>query len=428
MRPSREELIAIIRQRALTELRRRDSEAELYDWRKHARPNQLPPETKWLTWLILAGRGWGKTKTGGQQVKSWEKKGVRRIALVGPTAADVRDTMVEGESGILSAYPPHEQPQYEPSKRRITFRSGTIATCFSAEEPERLRGPQHEAAWCDELAAWKYLQETWDNLQFGLRKGSTQCIVTTTPKNLKLLREIKADPDTHVTIGSSYENRDNLSEKFFEKVIKPYEGTRLGRQEIHAEILEDIEGALWQRPWIDQHRVKEIKPRQIQRIVIAIDPAVTSTEESDETGMVAVAKGVDGRGYVLDDLSCRLSPDGWANRAVSAYRDLQADKIIAEANNGGDLVESVIRTVDRIVPFKKVHAAKGKITRAEPIAALYEQGRISHVGSFPQLEDQMCQYTGEPGEKSPDRMDALVWALAELFLEPQAVKPRVAYL
>jgi predicted phage terminase large subunit-like protein len=354
--------------------------------------------------------------------------GIKRIALVGPTAADARDTMVEGESGLLSVYPAHERPHYEPSKRRITFRNGGIATCFSAEEPERLRGPQHEAAWCDELAAWKYFQETWDNLQFGLRKGATQLVITTTPKNIKLLRDLKADPTVHVTVGSSYENRDNLSASFFEKVIKPYEGTRLGRQEINAEILEDIEGALWQRSWIDQHRIREIKPRQLQRIVIAIDPAVTSTKDSDETGIVAAAKGVDGRGYVLDDLSCRLSPDGWGNRAVAAYRDLQADKIIAETNNGGDLVETVIRTIDRIVPFKKVHAAKGKITRAEPIAALYEQGRISHVGSFPLLEDQMCQYTGEPGEKSPDRMDALVWALSELFIESQGVKPKVAYL
>lgn len=346
-----------------------------------------------------------------------------------PTAADARDVMVEGESGLLSVFPPGEKPLYEPSKRRITFKNGAIATTYSADEPERLRGPQHDAGWCDEVAAWNYAEEAWDMLMFGMRLGDNpQVCVTTTPRPVKLIRELLKAPYTVISQGTTYENRANLAPQFLEQIISKYEGTRLGRQEIDAELLEDIEGALWQRPWIDQHRVKEIKPRQIQRIVIAIDPAVTSTEESDETGMVAVAKGVDGRGYVLDDLSCRLSPDGWANRAVSAYRNLQADKIIAEANNGGDLVESVIRTVDRIVPFKKVHAAKGKITRAEPIAALYEQGRISHVGSFPQLEDQMCQYTGEPGEKSPDRMDALVWALAELFLEPQAVKPRVAYL
>ena len=377
---------------------------------------------------MLAGRGFGKTRTGAEQVRIWVNQGRDRIALVGPTAADVRDTMIEGESGLLSVFPATQRPLFEPSKRRITFHNGTQAAAFSAEEPERLRGPQHEVAWCDELAAWKYLQETWDNLQFGLRGGKDpRKVITTTPKPLQLLKDILADPTTVLSRGITEENRANLAPAFLEEILKKYHGTRLGRQELHAEILEDIEGALWQRTWIDQHRVREIKPRQIQRIVVAIDPAVTSTEDSDETGIVVAAKGVDGRGYVLDDFSCRLSPDGWANRAVAAYRERQADKIIAEANNGGDLVESVIRTVDRLLPFKKVRAAKGKITRAEPVAALYEQGRISHVGSFPLLEDQMCQYTGEPGEKSPDRMDALVWAFSELFLEPQGVKPKVAY-
>lgn len=368
--------------------------------------------------MVLSGRGFGKTRTGAEwireQVETYEK---RRIALVAPTAADARDVMVEGESGLLSCFPDASRPLYEPSKRRITFRNGALATTYSADEPERLRGPQHDCAWCDEIGAWNY-PEAWDMLMFGLRLGQNpRTVVTATPKPIPLIRSLLKATTTAVTRGSTHENRENLAPEFLADIISRYEGTRLGRQEIHAEVLEDVEGALWTRELIDSRRIPSIRARDLQRIVVAIDPAVSSGEDSDETGIVAAAKGVDGRGYVLADATCRLSPDGWANRAVALLQEYNGDRIIAETNNGGDLVERVIRTVDARVPYRKVHASRGKITRAEPIAALYEQGKISHVGTFDKLEDEMATYTGSPGEKSPNRMDALVWALTELFVD-----------
>lgn len=333
--------------------------------------------------------------------------------------------MVEGEAGILSVFPPWQRPVYEPSRRQVTFHNGAIAITYSSEEPNLLRGPAHDLAWVDELAAfydadvsdeWKVT--TWSNLQMGLRLGNNpQQVVTTTPKPIKLIRQLLSAPTTTVTRGTTYENRANLAEVYYTSIISKYEGTRLGRQELHAEILEDIEGALFNRLVIDQYRIKSIRARELARIVVAIDPAVTNTEDSDETGIVVAAKGVDGRGYVLDDITCRLSPDGWATRAVAAFHDRKADRIIAETNNGGDLVERVIRTVDSRVPYRKVTASRGKLTRAEPIAALYEQGKISHVGPFDKLEDEMVTYTGSPGERSPNRMDAMVYALTELFVE-----------
>lgn len=325
--------------------------------------------------------------------------------------------MVEGESGIL-AISPDPKPLYEPSKRRLTWPNGAIATTFSAEEPERLRGPQHDAAWCDELAAWEYAQETWDMLMFGLRLGDDpQCVITTTPKPVKIVRELLNDPTCITTRGSTFENKANLSPAFVAEIVKKYEGTRLGRQELYAEVLDDVPGALWTRSMIEStRRRRELKP-DMSRVVVAIDPAVTSGEEADETGIVVAARGVDGRGYVLADLSCRLSPDAWAKRAVNAYREFEADRIVAETNNGGDLVERVIRTVDANVPYRAVTASRGKRVRAEPIAALYEQGRVSHVGGFSELEDQMCMFVPDNFDGSPDRVDALVWALSDLMLD-----------
>jgi predicted phage terminase large subunit-like protein len=335
--------------------------------------------------------------------------------------------MIEGESGIKAICPPGERPQYRASLSRLDWPNGAKSLIFTADEPERLRGKQHMKLWCDELASWRY-PDAWDQASLGLRLGDNpQIVITTTPKPTQLIRDLAKNPLSHVTFGTSYENRANLAPQFFEEIISKYEGTRLGRQELNAEILEDIEGALWQRSWIDATRVASIKPRDLQRIVVAIDPAVTNTEDSDDTGIVVAAKGSDGRGYVLDDATCRMSPDGWASRAIGVFRDRSADRVIAEVNNGGDLVERVLRTVDPKIPYRAVHASRGKITRAEPIAALYEQGKISHVGSFPQLEDEMCTYTGLPGEKSPNRMDALVWALSELFLEAQG-KPRMLWV
>ncbi len=326
--------------------------------------------------------------------------------------------MIEGESGILSVSKPSFRPLYEPSKRRLTWPNGAIATTYSADEPERLRGPQHDGGWCDEPGAWKY-QQAWDMFMFGLRLGANpRAVATTTPKPIKLIRELLKDPATHITRGTTYDNRANLAPPFFDQIIKRFEGTRLGRQELHAEVLDDVPGALWTRAQIDDLRISEADAPDFVRAVVAIDPAMTSGEESNETGIILAAKGVDGHGYVLDDLTCRLSADGWAKRAVNAYEQRKADRIIAEVNNGGDLVERVIRVVSPNVSYKAVHASKGKRVRAEPIAALYEQKRIHHVGAFPQLEDQMCNYTPDGFDGSPDRVDALVWALTELMLGP----------
>lgn len=384
-------------------------------WRETARPEQLAPEGEWRVWLIQAGRGWGKTRTGAEWVREQvERHGRRRIALIGPTAADCRDVMVEGESGILSVCHKN-RPLYEPSKRRISWSNGAIATTYSADEPERLRGPQHDAAWADEPGAWKYPTEAWDMLTFGLRLGrDPRAVATTTPRPIQLIRDLLKSPTTHVTRGSTRDNEANLAPQFMEQIVGKYAGTRLGRQELEGELLDDVPGALWQRKQLDDLRVS-IHP-ELVRIVIPIDPAMTSGEKADETGIVPVGLGIDGHGYVLNDMSCRMSPDGWARRAVQAYHDLQADRIIAEVNNGGDLVENVIRTVDPMVAYKAVHASRGKRVRAEPISGLYEQGKIHHVGTFTDLEDQMCNFTPDGYDGSPDRVDSLVWGLTELML------------
>lgn len=404
------------RTKILNELTEDEALDLLYDWQFWARPDQLPPKAAWQVWLILAGRGWGKTRTGAEAVIEAVKNGAKRIALVGATSADTRDVMVEGESGIIACSRPDFMPEYEPSKRRLTWPNGAIATTYSGEEPNRLRGPQHDFAWADEPAAWKY-PETWDMLMFGLRLGEDpRCVATTTPRPTKLIREIKDGDGTVLTRGTTYDNKANLAPTFFSKIITKYEGTRLGRQELNGEILEDNPGALWKRAVIDNLRVKEAPV--LIRIVVGVDPAVTSNPDSDETGIVVAGKAADGHCYVLGDYSVQGTPLEWATASIRAYQTHKADKIIGEANNGGDLVEVNIRTVDTFAAYGKVHASRGKHTRAEPISSLYEQGKVHHVGSFVQLEDQMCEWAPDTGEKSPDRMDALVWALTELTQEP----------
>lgn len=391
-----------------------------FNWHALARPEQLPPKGDWRTWLILAGRGWGKTRTGAEWVREKAEANPNiRIALVAPTAGDARDVMIEGESGIMNICPPDKRPVYEPSKRRVTWPNGAQATAYSADEPERLRGPQHHCAWADELGAWFYIQNAFDMLQMGLRLGDLpQLAITTTPKPFKLLRELMLSRSTVLTKGSTFDNAPNLAEQFIQAVKEKYDGTRLGRQELYAEILDDNPGALWQPSNIDLYRVKECP--DLVRIVVAVDPAVTSHEGSDETGIVVAGKDLDGNGYILADKTCRLSPDGWARVAVDSFHGYAADRIVAEVNNGGDLVESTIRTVDPLISFDPVRASRGKAKRAEPVAALYEQGKIHHVGIFKELEDQMCRFTPEMKD-SPDRADALVWALTHLFLgESQA--------
>lgn len=332
------------------------------------------------------------------------------------TAADARDVMVEGESGILACSPPDFVPHYEPSKRRLTWKNGSKATTYSAETPGQLRGPQHHWAWADELAKWRYM-DTWDQLMFGLRLGKDpRAVVTTTPRPIPIIKELRKDPNCVVTTGSTYENIGNLAEVFTQKIVQRYEGTRLGRQELYAEVLDDAPGALWKRGELDALRVSET-PR-LRRIIVAVDPAVSENTNSNETGIIVVGLGLDGHGYVLADESLeQATPDKWATQVVAAYWRHQADRVIAEVNNGGDLVEANVRTVSQNIPFTQVRATRGKAIRAEPVQALYEQFKVHHVGYFALLEDQMCGWEPGVSPKSPDRVDALVWGLTHLMVE-----------
>lgn len=345
------------------------------------------------------------------------------IHLISPTAADIRKVMIEGPSGILSCYPAGEQPLYEPSKGHLlTWPNGNIAYAFSAEEPERLRGPQCCRYWADELAAWQRAGETWDNLMFGFRIGENlRGVITTTPRPIQLIRDLIKNPASHITRGTTYENRRNLAREFFNEVIRKYEGTRIGRQELMGEVLEDFPGALWTRSMIDSARIRpdEVKWDMIVRIVVAIDPAVSANEDSDETGIITAALTRSEHVLVLDDDSCKESPLGWARAAVARYKMRRADRIVAEVNNGGDLVAANLYTVAPEVPFRAVRASRGKAVRAEPVAAMYEQGRVHHVGRFDTLEDQLCEFVPGVTDKSPDRMDALVWAVTELVVDPE---------
>lgn len=410
-------LSVLDRQQCLSGLSDAEAAIALYEWSFWARKGQVEPSGDWRVWLLLAGRGFGKTRTGAEWIRSRVDHGsARRIALVAPTPADARDVMVEGESGLIHTSPPWNRPTFEPSKRRVTWPNGAQATIYSGHEPDQLRGPQHDTAWADELASWQYARETWDNLQFGMRLGDPKTCVTTTPKPIKLLRELLHAPHTHVTTGSTYDNATNLPAAFFEQIVQKYEGTSLGEQELYAKLLDEAPGALLARKVIDAGRITDAPP--FKRIVVAIDPAATDNPESSETGIIVAAMGDNGHGYVVKDLSGRFSPDTWARRAVMAYHDLKANKLIGEQNNGGQMVEHTVHTVDRRVAYWPVTASRGKHTRAEPIAALYEQGKIHHIGAFPELEDQWCTWV--PGENSPDRLDACVWALSDLMLGPPA--------
>jgi phage terminase large subunit-like protein len=397
-------------------------------WRVQARPEQCEPSGDWWsTWLILAGRGWGKTRTGTEWVHSHAVAGTAsRIAIVAPTAADCRDVLIEGPSGFLAIASNSTRPTWEPSKRRLTWPNGAEATAFSAEEPERLRGPQTDLAYCDELATWPH-PETLDMLNLGLRVGiRPRKLITTTPKPSKLLKAIIADPTTVITRGKTADNAKNLSPMFMDGIMRKYAGTRLGRQEIDGELLLDVPNALWQLDWLDRDRVE--KAPELERVVVAIDPAVTSGEDADETGIIVA--GVTGdHAYVLEDASGRYQPHEWAQRAIGLYRKHKADRIVAEVNNGGEMVASTIRMIDPNVSFKAVHASRGKVIRAEPCSALYEQSRVHHVGTFARLEDQLCSFTSDfnrgAAGYSPDRLDALVWALSELMvLSVQPVMPQ----
>lgn len=386
-----------------------------WHWPFWARPNQLQPEGDWQTWLALAGRGFGKTEAGAQWIRHRVATGARSIALVAETQKDLEEVMV---ARLLKISHPDHMPTVRYKPVRIVWPNGATALGYNGTEPDQLRGPEFDTAWVDELAKYRYAQHTWDMLQFTMRSGDDpRVFVTTTPRPIPVIRAIMADATTVVTRGSTMDNAANLAPSFMKKIVERYAGTRLGRQELYAEILEDVPGALWARTVIDAARVATAP--QMQRVVVAVDPSGASGQgDGDDIGIVVAGKGIDGRAYVLADYTCNLSPAGWARRAVDAFDKFAADRVVAERNFGGAMVESTIRTARASLPVKLVTASRGKVARAEPIAALYEQGRVSHIGSFPELEDQMCSFTpdGYVGEGSPDRADALVWALTELML------------
>jgi len=378
----------------------------------HARADQRPPtDPDWVTWLLKSGRGSGKTRTGTEVTHRMSQK-VPRIGLIGATGADIRDIMLEGESGLLKVHPPGQKPDYEPSKRRLTWPNGCVATLFSAEEPDRLRGPEHYYVWADEPAHWPLVQQAWDNMTFGLRLGDhPRVVATTTPKPRPWLKELMKEETTRMSVASTYDNLPNLSPVFAEKIIKKYEGTRIGRQELHAELLEDVEGALWSWEMLESSRVAEVS--DLERIVVSIDPAGSIRKGADETGIVVVGwAGTEG--YVLADRSGHYSPVGWASAAMAAYEEFTCDALVVETNYGGDMVTATLRSIDAHPRIIRVQSRRGKALRAEPIVSMYEQGRIHHVGMHPDLETQMTEWVPYEDRESPDRVDALVHGLTEL--------------
>lgn len=396
----------------------------LYDWEGfNARPEQIAPPGDWDVWAAIAGRGWGKTRVGSEWVRKQIKAGKKRIALIAETQKDLEDVMVNGESGIMSVFPPSERPKVTYKPVRMVFPNGAIALGYNGTEPGQLRGPQFDAAWVDELAKFRYGRETWDMLQFALRLGDKpRVLVTTTPLPTDIIKDIVSGKEgkVHVTRGSTYDNASNLAAPFLKKIKDRYENTRLGRQELHAEILGDLPGALWTQSSIDAYRISEAP--LMSRIVVAVDPAVTDTENSDDHGIIVAGLTPEKRGVVLEDASLSGTPNEWARRAISCYREWEADCIVVEVNQGGDMVAHTLRTVDPSVKIKEVRASRGKHIRAEPVSAHYEQGKVVHLGMLAKLEAEMTQMTsaGYQGSGSPDRVDALVWAFTELF--PQMTK------
>ncbi len=409
-----------------------------------ALPHQLPPDGVWKTWAIMGGRGAGKTRAGAEWVRA-EVEGARptdpgrakRVALVGETVDQVREVMIFGESGLMACSPPDRRPEWEAGRKRLVWPNGAVAQVFSAHEPESLRGPQFDAAWVDELAKWKRAEETWDMLQFALRLGDNpRQVVTTTPKNVGVLKAILKNPSTVITHAPTEANRAHLAASFLQEVRSRYAGTRQGRQELDGVLMEDAEGALWTTATLEAARVTTVE--RMTRVVVAVDPPVTGHAGSDACGIVVVGAMTDGppqdwHAVVLEDASVRgASPEGWARAAIAAMERHGADRLVAEVNQGGDLVHAVVRQIDPLIPYKAVRATRGKVLRAEPVAALYEQGRVRHVRGLGDLEDQMCRMTtqGYQGKGSPDRVDALVWALTELIVDPAStsLRPQVRRL
>jgi phage terminase large subunit-like protein len=408
-----------------------------------ALPHQLPPRGAWKTWVIMGGRGAGKTRAGSEWVRAQvEGAGpadpgrAKRVALVGETVDQVRDVMVLGDSGLVACSPPDRKPEWQASKGQLLWPNGAVAQVFSAHEPEAMRGPQFDAAWADELGKWKRGGEAWDQLQFALRLGKNpQAVVTTTPRNVSVLKAILKNPSSVITHAPTEANRAYLAESFLAEVQARYGGTRFGRQELDGVLVEEADGALWTHAMLEAAR--ETVVPQVNRIVVAVDPPVTANKTSDECGILVV--GADTRGeprdwkaVVLEDASVKgATPEGWARAALGAMERHGADRLVAEVNQGGDLVEQLVRMVDPLVPYRGVHATRSKMLRAEPVAALYEQGRVAHVRGLGPLEDQMARMsaTGWQGAGSPDRLDALVWALTDLMLAPlHGLRPSVRSL
>ena len=406
------------KKKILKSFSKRELEQWAYCWRAHARPNQLPPDGDWRFWLLMAGRGFGKSRVGAEWVRE-QARVEKYVNIIGATADDARDIMIEGESGIMAVCHRSERPTYKPHKAAIEWPNGARSLVFTAAQPERLRGKQHAKVWADELGAWRY-QEAWDQLTFGLRLGNPQAVITTTPRPTRVIKELVESPYCIVTRGSTYENQKNLAPAFFSQIIKRFEGTRLGRQELNAELLTDTPGALWTADRIDALRVSEPYPVAL-RIAVGVDPAMGSGDlaESDdglsETGIIVAASGADGHAYILDDRTVRGTPDVWARAVISAFHTHEANIVVAEVNAGGDMIQHTLRMTDPTVPVRVVRASRGKLVRAEPVAMLYEQGLVHHVGNLPELEDQMTTYVAGSNQKSPDRMDAMVWAMTELM-------------
>lgn len=406
------------------------------DWLHTARADQLPPcpEDDWTTWAVVGGRGSGKTRTGAEWVRAlalgdpaFTARPVGRIALIGETFADVRDVMIEGPSGLLHL--PGPRPRWSPSRKRLDFPNGAVGLAFSAEEPDSLRGPQFGAAWSDEIAKWRYADATWDMIQFGLRLGhAPRGLVTTTPRPIPLLRRLLADPTTVVSRSRTADNSINLAPSFLDAVVGRYAGTRLGRQELDGELIEDRADALWTRDALERTRVAG--PPELRRIVVAVDPPATSKAGADACGIVAAGLDAAGHAYVLADATlARAAPETWAGAALALYHRLAADSLVVEVNQGGEMVTSVLAQVDASVPVTPVRATRGKYLRAEPVSVLYAQGRVHHVGALPALEDELCDFgpDGLSSGASPDRLDALVWALTHLMLGG-AAEPRIRRL
>jgi phage terminase large subunit-like protein len=397
-------------------------------WDVWGRPEQQPPPGEWRTWLILAGRGWGKSRTGAEWVRAMATRGrARRIALVARTAADVRDVLIEGESGLLAIHRADERPVWEPSRRRLTWPNGAIATTYSADEPDQLRGPQHDSAWVDEICAWRY-PDAWDQLQLGLRLGDDPRVVaTTTPRPTALVRSLLAAPSTVVTRGRTADNARNLAPGVVEALSARYAGTRLGRQELDGEVLDDTPGALWTRAMIDSGQARNSP--ELRRVVVALDPSVAADGGGDECGIVVAGVDFEGRAWVLRDGSGNLSPADWSRRAVALAEEHAADCIVAESNQGGALVEQTLRAAGARTRVRLVHAARGKRARAEPVAALYEQGRVKHLPGLQRLEDELCTWSSAAGDPSPNRLDALVWACFDLcgLASPARVASETGY-